>query len=71
MPKDAFLPRCHAHMLGEEGEVSLAQCEALALDMADLRELGIVLTLVARYSVGPYRYTNLGDALAAARNHRD
>ena len=71
MTQDTFLPRCHSHMLGEEGGVSLAQCDALALDMADLRELGIILTLVASYSVGAYRYTNLGDALAAARNQRD
>lgn len=70
MTQDTFLPRCHSHMLGEGGRVDLAQCDALAADMADLRELGIILTLVANYTVGAYRYTNLGDALAQARNQR-
>lgn len=70
MTQDTYLPRCNSHMLGDGGQVSLAQCNALAMDMADLRELGITLTLVASYTVGAYRYTNLGDALAAARNQR-
>lgn len=67
MTQENFLPRCHPHMLGEDGQVELAQCEALAADMADLREMGIILTLVGNYAVGPYRYSNLGDALAQAR----
>lgn len=67
MTQDTFLPRCHPHMLGENGRVELAECEALAADMAELRELGVILTLVASYSVGAYRYSNLGDALAQAR----
>ncbi|MFL0355723.1 hypothetical protein ACI5KX_04525 [Erythrobacter sp. GH1-10] len=70
MANDTFLPRCHPHMLGEEGQIDLARCEALAADMKELRELGIVLTLVGNYTVGAYRYTNLGDALAQARSHR-
>ena len=40
MTQDTFLPRCHPHMLGENGRVELADCEALAADMAELRELG-------------------------------
>ena len=67
MTQDTFLPRCHSHMLGEEGRVEVEQCEALAADMAELREMGVILTLVGRYSVGAYRYSNLGDALAQAR----
>ena len=70
MTQDTFLPRCHPHMLGEEGQIDLARCEALAADMADLRELGIVLTLVGRYAVGAYLYTNLADALAQSRAQR-
>lgn len=67
MTQDTFLPRCHPHMLGENGRVELAECEALAADMAELRELGVILTLVGSYSVGAYRYSNLADALAQAR----
>ncbi|MBE5074034.1 hypothetical protein IM511_06920 [Erythrobacteraceae bacterium E2-1 Yellow Sea] len=67
MTQDTFLPRCHPHMIGEEGRVDLGQCEALAADMAELREMGVILTLVGSYSVGPYRYSNLADALAQAR----
>lgn len=67
MNPDTFLPRCHPHMICEDGGVDIGQCEALASDMAELREMGIVLTLVANYSVGDYRYTNLSDALAQAR----
>ena len=70
MKKDNFLPRCHPHMLGEDGKVDLVQCEALDADMAELREMGIILTLVGCYAVGPDRYTNLGDALAQARKTR-
>ena len=68
--QDTFLPRCHSHMLGEDGRVDLEQCEALAADMADLRDMGIILTLVGSYAVGAYRYSNLGDALAQARIQR-
>ena len=42
-------------------------CKALAADMCELRELGIVLTLVGSYSVGADRYSNLADALAQVR----
>lgn len=70
MTQDTFFARCHPHVLGEEGEMDLAKCEALAQDMAELRNLGIILTLVGSYSVGPYRYTNLKDALAQARSAR-
>lgn len=35
--------------------------------MCELRELGIVLTLVGSYSVGADRYSNLADALAQVR----
>ncbi len=70
MISDNFLPRCHPHMLGEDGGVDVSQCEALAKDMAELRGMGIILTLVGSYRVGAYRYTNLGDALAQARNQR-
>lgn len=71
MKKDNFLPRCHSHMLGEDGRVDIGQCEALAADMKDLREMGIILTLVGNYRVGNYRYTNLKDALAEARSQRE
>lgn len=71
MKKDNFLPRCHSHMLGEDGRVDMDQCEALAADMKDLREMGIILTLVGCYRVGNYRYTNLSDALAQARIQRE
>lgn len=71
MKKDKFLPRCHSHMLGEDGRVDMDQCEALAADMRDLREMGIILTLVGSYRVGSSRYTNLGDALAQARLQRE
>jgi hypothetical protein len=67
MANDTFLARCHPHMLGEGGQVDLKRCQALANDMADLSEMGVTLTLVASYAVGPYRYTSLGDALAQAR----
>lgn len=67
MKQDTFLPRCHPHMLGEDGSVDLTKCEALAADMADLREMGIILTLVGSYTVGAYHYTNLSDALAQSR----
>lgn len=67
MMPDKFLPRCHPHMLGEQGSVDVSQCEALTQDMAELREMGIILTLIGSYTVGAYRYTNLGDALAQAR----
>ncbi|MBD2843508.1 hypothetical protein [Erythrobacter rubeus] len=70
MPQDIFLPRCHPHMLGEDGHVDLARCEELAADMADLKELGVILTLVASYAVGTDRYSNLSDALAQARANR-
>ena len=70
MPQDAFLPRCHPHMRGEDGYVDLARCEELAADMADLKELGIILTLVGSYAVGTNRYSNLSDALAQARANR-
>lgn len=70
MTQDTFLPRCHSHMLGEDGRVDLIECEALAADMADLREMGVILTLIGSYAVGPYRYSNLGDALAQARIQR-
>ncbi|NVE95391.1 hypothetical protein [Altererythrobacter lutimaris] len=70
MSQDNFLPRCHPHMLGEEGKVDLEKCEALSADMAELREMGVILTLVASYKVGTNRYTNLGDALAQARIQR-
>ncbi|MEE4210972.1 MAG: hypothetical protein V2I43_17115 [Parvularcula sp.] len=67
MEQDTFLPRCHPHMLGEDGGVDLAKCDALAADMADLRAMGIILRLVGSYTVGAYHYTNLSDALAQAR----
>ncbi|SMQ69644.1 hypothetical protein SAMN06297468_1831 [Altererythrobacter xiamenensis] len=70
MPQDTFLPRCHPHMLGEDGRVDLARCEDLAADMADLREMGIILTLVGSYAVGANRYSNLRDALAAVHTNR-
>jgi hypothetical protein len=54
-------------MLGEDGGVDLAKCDALAADMADLRAMGIILRLVGSYTVGAYHYTNLSDALAQAR----
>jgi hypothetical protein len=54
-------------MLGEDGSVDLARCEALAADMEELRGMGIVLTLVGSYTVGAYHYTNLSDALAQSR----
>jgi len=57
-------------MLGEDGHVDLARCEELAADMADLKDLGIILTLVASYAVGSHRYSNLSDALAQARANR-
>jgi hypothetical protein len=50
--------------------MDLAKCEDLANDMAELRGLGVILTLVGNYAVGPYRYTNLKDALAQARLER-
>ena len=67
MAKDNFLARCHPHMLGEGGQVDLKQCQALASDIVELREMGVILTLAANYAVGPYRYMSLGDALAQAR----
>ncbi len=67
MSPDRFLPRCHPHMLGDEGSIDVSQCEALMQDMAELREMGITLTLVGSYAVGDYRYSNLSDALAQAR----
>lgn len=70
MTQDNFLPRCHPHMLGEDGNVDLAQCEALSADMTELREMGIILTLIGSYKVGAFRYTNLRDALAQARVQR-
>ncbi len=69
MTPDKFLPRCHPHMLGEQGSVDVYQCEALAQDMTELREMGIILTLVGSYTVGPYRYTNLVDALSQVRSN--
>ena len=71
MPQDTFLARCHPHMIGEDGHVDLARCEQLAADMADLKELGIILTLVGSYAVGANRYSNLSDALVAARANRN
>lgn len=71
MMKDSFLARCHPHVLGEDGHVDLGQCEALQSDMEELRELGVILTLVGSYAVGAYRYTNLGDALVQAKKHRN
>ena len=70
MTRDNFLARCHPHILGADGSVDLAQCEALAADMTELREMGIILTLVGSYAVGAYRYSSLGDALAQARIQR-
>ncbi len=70
MNPDKFLPRCHPHMLGETGGVDTSQCEALAQDMAELRGMGVILTLIGSYQVGAYRYTSLGDALAEARKQR-
>ena len=67
MTEDTFLARCHPHVLGIDGKMDLGNCEALASDMSELRDLGVVLTLVGNYVVGPYRYTNLKDALAQAR----
>ena len=71
MTRDNFLPRCHPHILGEGGNVELAQCDALSADMRELREMGIILTLVGSYAVGAYRYSNLGDALTQARIQRE
>ncbi|WP_432200219.1 hypothetical protein ACRAQ7_11345 [Erythrobacter sp. W53] len=70
MIPDKFLPRCHPHMLCEDGGIDTSQCEALMQDMAELREMGIILTLVGSYAVGTYLYTNLSDALAQARNNQ-
>jgi hypothetical protein len=70
MTDQSFLERCHPHILGESGEVELEQCRALARDMAELKAMGIILTLVGNYAVGPYRYTNLKDAMAQARSQR-
>ncbi|WP_298337588.1 hypothetical protein [uncultured Erythrobacter sp.] len=70
MTPDKFLPRCHPHMLGEDGSVDTSQREALAQDMTELREMGVILTLVGSHTVGAYRYTNLSDALAQARNNQ-
>lgn len=70
MTEDTFLARCHPHVLGEEGKMDLAKCEDLARDMAELRGMGIILTMVGNYTVGPYRYSNLKEALAQARLER-
>lgn len=70
MDQDAFLARCHPHVLGEHGKMDLSKCQDLARDMTELRGLGIILTLVGSYAVGPYRYSNLKDALAQARHLR-
>lgn len=70
MTVDAFLARCHPHVLGEDGKMDLAKCDDLARDMADLRGMGIILTMVGNYAVGPHRYSNLKDALAQARLKR-
>lgn len=70
MADDQFLPRCHPHILGEDGQMDLAKCEDLARDMAELRGMGVTLTLVGSYGVGQYRYSNLKDALAQARLER-
>lgn len=43
-------------------------------DDADTRlmaQLGITRTQVDNFHVGPYRYTNLGDAVAAAKRQRE
>ena len=70
MAQDQFLGRCHPHILGEDGKMDLTKCEDLARDMAELRGMGVILTLVGQYSVGRYRYSNLKDALAQARLER-
>lgn len=70
MTQDTFLARCHPHILGEDGRIDIGMCEALTNDMAELRSLGVILTLVGSYAVGPYRYTNLNDAMAEARKVR-
>ena len=70
MTEDQFLSRCHPHILGEDGKMDLAKCEDLARDMAELRGMGVILTLVGNYTVGQYRYTNLKDALAQVRQAR-
>ena len=67
MAQDAFLTGCHPHIVGENGQIDLGQCQALADEMAELREMGVILTLVGSYSVGRYRYSNLRDAMAQAR----
>jgi len=70
MTEPSFLIRCHSHMLGEDGRVELEQCRALANDMAELKSMGIILTLVGSYAVGPHRYTSLKDALAEVRRSK-
>lgn len=70
MTTDTFLARCHPHVLGEGGQIDPGQCQALANDMAELKAMGVILTLVGSYAVGPYRYTNLKDALEQSRRTR-
>jgi len=49
------------------GPITAATGEAGATDAAALAKLGIVRVPTERFEVGPYRYTNLSDALAQAR----
>jgi len=66
----SFLDRCHSHVLDGEEPIDLEQCRALANDMAELRTMGVILTLVGSYAVGSYRYTSLRDALAEVRRQK-
>ena len=67
MDKDDFIARCRAQIQEQEKEVAVSHYQSLTQDMAELEELGIGLTFAEIYSVGPYRYTNLTDALEQAR----
>jgi hypothetical protein len=67
MGQDEFIARCRAQLVQAREGAAAGHYQALARDMAGLKELGISLTLVESYAVGPYRYTNLADAIAQAQ----
>jgi hypothetical protein len=67
MDKDDFIARLRARSPEGEKEAAASHYQALAQDMAELEELGIILTFAEVYSVGPYRYTNLTHVLEQAR----
>lgn len=70
MGQDEFIARCRAQLVEARERSAAGHYQALAQDMAGLEELGISLTLVESYAVGPYRYTNLADAIAQAQRAR-